>query len=112
VLADTVAIFGAPRCLSAPIPDREAVDSYASSSTRFRAAGWAAGPEQQDRDFSGRPRRASTGWTVAIGQEAKKGGKRMPLEISILDYGDIELESSFLSRHNAAAPGRVLTLGS
>src|SRR6185437_12433355 len=41
-----------------------------------------------------------------------RGRKRMPLEIKILDYGDIELESSFLVLgRDCGRTRRVLTLG-
>src|ERR1700746_1404499 len=58
--------------------------------------------------FSGAPPRAS----IASNHEKSSREEVMPLEIKILDYGDIELESSFLVLgRDCGRTRRVLTLG-
>lgn len=113
VLADTVAIFGAGAACWLQFPDRGFVDQLSRARRRVSRGGLAvqcraAGCDlQRDRDAR-LPARA-----VAItDKKRKQGGKRMALEIKILDYGDIELESSFLVLgRDCGRTRRVLTLG-
>src|SRR5919201_1711545 len=64
--------------------------------------------------FCERPLHASTG-SIDDGadrQLKEYGREQMPLEVKILDYGDIELESSFLVLGgDCGRTRRVLTLG-
>src|ERR1700751_1563460 len=58
--------------------------------------------------FSGRPPRAS----IASNHKKSSWEEVMPLEIKVLDYGDIELESSFLVLgRDCGRTRRVLVLG-
>ena len=53
---------------------------------------------------------AFIGWNMS--EQENSGERHMPLEIKILDYGDIELESSFLVLgRDCGRTRRVLTLG-
>ena len=110
-MRETVAIFGADRCLfgsNFPIEKlwtsyRELVDAHRAAIAHLRA-------EQRDAVLQRNRRRASTGW--ALERSTGYGERHMPLEIKILDYGDIELESSFLVLgRDCGRTRRVLTLG-
>jgi hypothetical protein len=86
-LAETVALFGADRCLwGSNFPIEKLWTDYAALLDAHRDAA-AALTEPARRDLS-RHRKP--------GLPAVTGRNLMALEIKILDYGDIELESSFL----------------
>ena len=112
VLADTVAMFGAERCLfGSNFPIEKIVDQLSRARRRLsRGSRARLRPEQRDAIFSGTAQRASIGFDHD--KKREQGGKRMALEIKILDYGDIELESSFLVLgRDCGRTRRVLTLG-
>ena len=87
-------MFGAKRCLfgsNFPIEKlwtsyEELVDAHADAAAQLPAAD-AAQPAARHRDARLSPR---------LNDEQDRRGNAMALEIKILDYGDIELESSFL----------------
>jgi hypothetical protein len=82
---ETVALFGADRCLwGSNFPIEKLWTDYASSARRASGRPRA---ERRGRAIFTTPQAGSTGCT---------GRTDHALEIKMLDYGDIELESSFL----------------
>ena len=94
------------------LSDREAVDRATPSLVgAYRAAARASAPEEQRGDPRTTRRCGSIG-SPPDGRRQRNWGGTMALEIKILDYGDIELESSFLVLgRDCGRTRRVLTLG-